>query len=240
MSGAGGGGVEENEPRAATNLWCRKYQQNSYAVGGVCSTLYNLRLAAYRVSRLTEMVSTDAKLKHELHLSDVLSLTNAVKSCYTRTQHVCTQFEMIVKLNVLYSFVSLVMVSTAVLHYYVASDSDRLLVPAWTVTILFGGLLSFLVQITFVAYINICLQKLNNVLSHYHVTIVMLRAEKSHTQERKEELVIMSDLVSTLLRLDSNVANFLGLPITTRLITVLWGNAGERRDRRERANPPPI
>ena len=138
---------------------------------------------------------------------------------------------MIVKLYACYSFINFLQVIVGILSSYMTKSGEDenefgLLTPFWVVLLMFGVGLSFLSVISFLGFINLALMGMREAIAQYNVTIRLMRGEcrAAGSPERKDELDSMGDILSSLLTLECNVANFLGLPINTKLLSLFWSN----------------
>jgi hypothetical protein len=203
--------------------------QVGYAVGSVISSLYMLTFVTAHITNLNDLVLTEAERGVGLDFDDVLNLAAAVQSTFDKTRAVCVRMKPLLINYAVYGTIAVIQVMLGVIMNYATPETEaKLLVPVWTVIVFFGIGTVFISIVSALGYVNIKMKRLLDALSYYLVTIRVVEGVnlKNSSQEKKEERQIMGATIDALLKLDPNVANLFGMPITTRLLGAILGQAG--------------
>ena len=102
-------------------------------------------------------------------------------------------------------------------------DQSRILIPFWLPLAFFIVSIITIVCVTFMGMINLRVRDLLQVVARMHFNLRLAITENNQScEESYEAMKDNAELLTSILKIDPNVANLLGIPITPRLMTTIW------------------
>lgn len=106
--------------------------------------------------------------------------------------------------------------------------SDGLLIPVWVPFVFFVFMMFFLFIITSHGFINVKFELLNDALAQLNLLLrekqaALMMKEEEDDEQMHIKLQTNAELLTALLKTKKTCANFLGVPITTRMLGTIYG-----------------